>query len=52
MKLVLICDYEPGDDVAGGIKQVMYTPDNKQLVSCSDDKTVRLWDTSNGSEIR
>ena len=23
-----------------GIKQVMYTPDKKQLVSCSDDKTV------------
>ena len=29
----------------GGIKQVMYSPDNKQLLSCSDDKTVRLWDT-------
>jgi len=36
----------------GGIKQVMYTPDNKALVSCSDDKTVRVWDTATGSEIR
>ena len=36
----------------GGIKQVMYTPDNKQLASCSDDKTVRVWDTANGAEIR
>lgn len=32
--------------------QVMYTPDNKQLVSCSDDKTVRVWDTATGGEIR
>ena len=30
----------------GGIKQVMYNPGNKQLVSFSDDKTVRVWDTS------
>ena len=30
----------------------MYTPDNKALVSCSDDKTVRVWDTATGSEIR
>ena len=36
----------------GGIKQVMYTPDNKQLVSCSDDKTVRVWDTATGGEIK
>ena len=36
----------------GGIKQVMYTPDNKQLVSCSDDKTVRVWDTATGWEIK
>ena len=36
----------------GGIKQVMYSPDNKQLLSCSDDKTVRVWDTANGAEIR
>merc|ERR1712079_775796 len=35
----------------GGIKQVMYTPDNKQLISCSDDKTVRVWDTATGGEI-
>merc|ERR1712048_877114 len=36
----------------GGIKQVMYSPDNKQLLSCSDDKTVRVWDTANGAEIK
>ena len=36
----------------GGIKQVMYTPDNKQLASCSDDKTVRVWETVTGGEIK
>ena len=36
----------------GGIKQVMYTPGNKQLVSFSDDKTVRVWDTVTGGEIK
>ena len=33
-----------------GLKQVMYTPDNKQLLSYSDDKTVRMWDTATGGE--
>jgi WD40 repeat protein len=32
--------------------QVMYTPDNKQLISCADDKTIRMWDTASGSETR
>ena len=32
----------------GGIKQVMYTPGNKQLVSFSNDKTV----TVTGGEIK
>merc|ERR1711962_168091 len=35
-----------------GIKQVMYTPDNKQLLSCSDDKTLRMWDTATGGEVK
>lgn len=30
----------------------MYTPDNRQLLSCSDDKTVRMWDTATGGEVR
>jgi len=30
----------------------MYTPDNKQLLSCSDDKTVRMWDTATGGEVK
>jgi WD40 repeat protein len=30
----------------------MYTPDNKQLISCADDKTIRMWDTASGSETR
>merc|ERR1711983_541923 len=33
-------------------KQGMNTPDNKALGSCSDDKTVRVWDTATGNEIR
>ena len=36
----------------GGIKQMMYTPSNKQLVSFSNDKTVRVWDTVTGGEIK
>ena len=30
----------------------MYTPDSQQLISCSDDKTVRVWDTATGGQIK
>ena len=34
-----------------GIKQVLFTPNDRQLISCSDDKTLRFWDSSSGKEI-
>ena len=34
------------------IKQVLFTGANdKLLISCSDDKTLRMWDTDSGKEI-
>jgi len=34
-----------------GIKQVLFTPNDRQLISCSDDKTLRFWESSSGKEI-
>jgi len=34
---------------AAMIKDVLFTPDGKTLISVSDDKTIRLWDTENGA---
>ena len=32
--------------------KVLFTPDGKELVSVSDDKTVRFWDVASGEPIR
>lgn len=32
----------------GGIKHVNYFENDRKLVSCSDDKSVRIWDVSSG----
>jgi WD40 repeat protein len=41
---------------AGGhtarVWKVLFTPDGKQVVTVSDDKTVRLWDVSSGQTVR
>ena len=41
---------------AGGhtalVRQVLFTPDGKELITVSDDKTVRFWDVSSGEPLR
>lgn len=34
------------------IKDVAFTPDGRQLVSSSDDKTIRVWDLETGETVR
>nr|VFK63065.1 MAG: WD-40 repeat-containing protein [Candidatus Kentron sp. TUN] len=34
------------------INDVMFTPDGKQLISVSDDKTIRIWDVEHGELLR
>ena len=33
----------------GSVRSVVYSPDGKQVVSGSDDSTVKIWDTSTGT---
>jgi WD40 repeat protein len=41
---------------AGGhtatVRQVLFTPDGKELITVSEDKTVRFWDVGTGEPIR
>ena len=34
------------------IQDVLFTPDGRQLISVSDDKTIRIWDTGSGELLR
>jgi WD40 repeat protein len=36
----------------GKIEAVVFTPDGSQLVSASDDKTIRVWDLATGKTLR
>ena len=34
------------------ISGIAFTPDGRQLVSASDDKTIRVWDLASGKTVR
>jgi WD40 repeat protein len=34
------------------INDIAFTPDGQQLVSASDDKTIRVWDLATGKTVR
>ena len=34
------------------VNRVRFTPDGQQLVSVSNDKTIRIWDTNSGRTVR
>jgi WD40 repeat protein len=36
----------------GGIRELTFTPDGRQLVSASDDKMIRIWDWQAGKTVR
>jgi WD40 repeat protein/serine/threonine protein kinase len=37
---------------AGMVRQVAFRPDGKQLASCGDDRTIRIWDIASGQEAK
>lgn len=32
----------------GGLKHVLFMKDGKQMLSCAEDKTIRVWDKASG----
>ncbi len=34
------------------VKKVLFTPDGKELISVSEDKTIRIWDVATGQALR
>ena len=34
------------------VKKVLFTPDGRELISVSDDNTIRFWDVASGEPIR
>ncbi len=44
--------FDPGDAHTGQINGFLFTADGKHVLSASDDRTVRLWDLSDGRLLR
>lgn len=36
------------EDLTGNVKVIAFSPDGKQVLTSSDDKTARLWETNSG----
>ena len=36
---------------SGYVRSVSYSPDGKHIVSGSEDKTVKIWDSTTGKEV-
>ncbi len=34
------------------VNRVCYSPDGKNIASCSSDMTIKLWNSENGKEIK
>jgi len=55
---VIEWDLASGEDLmtleghTDSVSAVAYTPDGKQIISGSDDRTLRIWDAANGKLVR
>lgn len=58
-KLIRVYDLNKPDESpdifrghAGSIKRALFCRNDKYIVSCADDKSVRVWDRASGSEVQ